>query len=817
MRRYAVLFMFVTMCCQPPLTVRSATTTAALPLVPMPREVTMAGEDSVRLSASWVIDAPETDDDRFAASLLADEVSARFGWTWKLATSASTGTRVVIATRPAAPGDPPLFAAQGYRLLIRPRLILIEGETAAGRYYGVQTLRQLIRAAPGPRLPALEIRDWPALEWRGVSDDVSRGQVSTAGDFCAMIRQLAYHKKNLYQPYIEDMFEFDCDPAIGRDRGAITKAEMALMVAEARRNHVTLTPVFETLGHQDRLLSLPHNRQYAEVQDPAKRPWSFAPARPEAVAFVTQLVDEIAAATPGPFFHIGGDEAFDIGKGLSADLVKYLGVSRVHVDYFTTMIRHLEARHGRRTMLYADMLISHPQALDLLPREAILVDWHYRKDDQFTSVPAFKTAGFRQIFTSPGLWSWAAFYPNWDIAFANITQAASVAKREGLMGCIASSWGDDGAENLRLNNFAGWAFSAALEWEQGSTNAAEFFRRYVAAVHGTDSQPLAEAYKILGDAGRILGTSYPAKAFHTMPAVRRHEAPWLDKVARLRAYMIRARALIAASLPGVRRHRDHIESLDLAARRYLWMAERDLVMDSIAAALTSSPLRTLPAGDQREILDDLVLLRNELDAIIAEYQRLWMRHCKYPKFDINLDRLQQQLAAMQRLVATAQSGQLALTDDKVAWIWTREGNPAEWAPEGTRYFVRVLPMDRLPVFARIKCWADDRARVFVNGHPVLEARREMAPIVTDIRDNITTGVNLIAVEGYNWQGEAGIALEIELQHADAETTTITGDDAWLAAVTARDNWTTNTPDEDSWSKAMVLGRGLMPPWGLVPW
>jgi len=172
---------------------------------------------------------------------------------------------------------------------------------------------------------------------------------------------------------------------------------------------------------------------------------------------------------------------------------------------------------------------------------------------------------------------------------------------------------------------------------------------------------------------------------------------------------------------------------------------------------------------------------------------------------------------MQRLVVAAQTGQLAQTDDKVAWIWTGEGNPAEWAPEGTRYFVRVLPMDRLPVLARIKCWADDRARVFVNGHSVLESRREMAPVVTDIRDNITTGVNLIAVEGYNWQGAAGIALEIELQHADGETTTITGDNAWLAAVTARDDWTTNTPDEDSWSKAMVLGHGLMPPWGLVPW
>ena len=73
----------------------------------------------------------------------------------------------------------------------------------------------------------------------------------------------------------EKVFRFDTDPEIGKERGAVTKKEMAQMVQEARKNHIVLTPVFECLGHQDRLLSLPENRKYAEVQDQNETPWSF--------------------------------------------------------------------------------------------------------------------------------------------------------------------------------------------------------------------------------------------------------------------------------------------------------------------------------------------------------------------------------------------------------------------------------------------------------------------------------------------------------------------------------------------------------------
>src|SRR6185437_12445418 len=98
------------------------------------------------------------------------------------------------------------------------------------------------------RLPCLEIADGPALEWRGVSDDISRGQMSTIDDFVAIVRELAYYKLNYYQLYIEDAFRFVSAPEIGEGHAALTRAELARIVAEGRRQHVVVVPAFQTLG-----------------------------------------------------------------------------------------------------------------------------------------------------------------------------------------------------------------------------------------------------------------------------------------------------------------------------------------------------------------------------------------------------------------------------------------------------------------------------------------------------------------------------------------------------------------------------------------
>ena len=104
--------------------------------------------------------------------------------------------------------------------------VLVAGRTAQGLFYGVQTLRQLLRAE-GKTLccPAVSIRDWPSMEWRGVQDDISRGPIPTLDYLKMQIRTLAEYKINLFGFNMEHVFDFQTQPLVAPKEAALTPPE----------------------------------------------------------------------------------------------------------------------------------------------------------------------------------------------------------------------------------------------------------------------------------------------------------------------------------------------------------------------------------------------------------------------------------------------------------------------------------------------------------------------------------------------------------------------------------------------------------------
>jgi len=791
-----------------------------LNLVPMPREVE-AGDGTASLSAQWTVCVQDLHpEDLHPAQQIAADANRCFGWTWKVEKSVPEKNYILLKGFTAAGETPEHFDEQGYVLRVEPDRIFIEAPSSQGRFYGAQTLRQLIRHAAATKantIPVMKITDYPVLEWRGISDDISRGQVSTLEDFEQIIETLAYYKKNMYEPYIEDMFRFDVSPNVGSDRGAITKVEMARMVETAKKNYVTLTPVFETLGHQDRLLSLPENLKYAEVQDPDKTPWSFAPVSEEAFQFVTQLVDELAKATPSPFFHIGGDESWDVGEGLSKEAVENYGVGKVHADYYTRLVNYIKDKYDRRTLLYGDMLLRHPDALKDLSKDSIIVDWHYHPAEDYPSIKTIKDAGFENIFVSPGIWGWANFYPNYGVGFRNIGYFVDAGKKAGVMGSITSSWGDRGAENLRTNNWPGYAFSAAVEWQENTPGDMEFFERFLSTQFAMQSKPLAEAYHTLGWI-EYIEANYKDGMFHKKLRIKLLTPEWLETTTRLEADMKSVREAVARERKTARIDADQLDGVDHAARRYLYMARRDLALHNIAERLGSKPIRDLPKADREAILADLVAQRAELIGIIDEFSRLWLRNNKYPKLDFNLERLQEQVANLQHLIVIAQDGELEKAPPPTGtWFWYPEKDPRTETTVENPHFLRVVELKEMPLSATLQCWADDRATVFVNGRRVFRTTYPEDPKSAEVRPYLHEGDNYIALQARNTHGAAGIMFELALTFPDQSSKVITGDDEWRAAETVGDDWQTQPPRGEAWKPVMLLGTGSIEPWKFLNW
>ncbi|HEY6337252.1 MAG TPA: glycoside hydrolase family 20 zincin-like fold domain-containing protein [Candidatus Sulfotelmatobacter sp.] len=175
----------------------SSDSAVQLKLVPEPKEVRMrVGGFRVGPATRILVEFGHQDEDRIAAETLAEEISDESGLQLDIvgvkATSKTERSSIVLARLQdlrvrkflAARGliSDESIGEQGYLLFADKSHLVVAANSGSGLFYGVQTLRQLLR--PNGKVlvcPAIAIRDWPSLEWHGAEEDVSRGPISTRG------------------------------------------------------------------------------------------------------------------------------------------------------------------------------------------------------------------------------------------------------------------------------------------------------------------------------------------------------------------------------------------------------------------------------------------------------------------------------------------------------------------------------------------------------------------------------------------------------------------------------------------------------------
>ena len=323
----------------PPLVARAQT----MRLIPMPREV-RAGETVPLTAGVHVSCAGCTGADQFTADDLTETLTMR----GVAARADGLGIELVHAAEPPKDFDPAM-RAEGYTIAASGRGIVVTAASVEGLFYGAQTVKQMVEVTNGhASMHLATIRDWPAMRYRGLDDDLSRGPVPTLDFQKKLIRTIAAYKVNLYSPYFEHTMQYGSNPLAAPPGGSVSAADAQMLVAYARQYHVTIIPEQEAFGH------LHHVLRWEQYDALAETPHGtvLAPGQAGSLALIKQWFGELATIYPGPFLHLGADETVDLGEGQTKADVDARGLGAVYLEFMQRIVDALAPLH-RKLLFWA--------------------------------------------------------------------------------------------------------------------------------------------------------------------------------------------------------------------------------------------------------------------------------------------------------------------------------------------------------------------------------------------------------------------------------------------------------------------------------
>jgi hexosaminidase len=615
----------------------TATMDAAL-LIPQPlRAVPAPGAFALDQATAIVVPSDAHDQTRFTADQIQQAIGEATGL--RLTTTprpldhdSQNGIRLVLDQDRNGEASQ---VAEGYTLAIAEEAITITAGDQAGLFYGAQTLIQLLRTH-GRRLPGCRIEDWPALPHRGVMLDVSRGRVPTRATLIQLARTLAHYKINQLQLYTEHTFQFPSHAHIGQHCGSLTADDMRALDAVCRDHHIELVPNLQSTGHMRHILSLPEYEHLAET--PWR--WSITPAREETYQFLDDLYGDLLPAFSSPFFNIDSDEAWDFGRGQARERAAQAGVGRAYLDHILRL-RELAAKHGRRIMVWADVLHHYPELIPEIPDDIVLLDWSYESQPSYPTLRALADAG-RPFYVCPGTSTWNTIFPRIDNAIGNTRTYVREGIQAGAIGMLMTDWGDYGHYQPLSHSWYGYLFGAEMAWT-GATTPTETFDESFGALFLNDASGRAvAAIRRLGRAveqpgiARGNGSESVYALFEDPLAGRTITAASpaaVQELADAGATAIPAFALLPDS---TLRH-----ELSFAAHQMIYAAQKVLLGRSIHAALREL---TGPQPDPQRVshldplINELDQLRTRLTAMRDEFEQLWLARSQRAEIAINLDR-----------------------------------------------------------------------------------------------------------------------------------------------------------------------------------
>jgi hexosaminidase len=375
----------------------------ALPVIPAPARMEVTGNVRTFVGAPIIVAQDAADAElallaHQAAAILAEPL----GRPGQVAVTPGASPVILLSVDPAFPDTSP----EAYRLTTGDDGVRIGARGHAGVFYGLQTLRQLVRPAPpnGWTVPDVRIADRPRFSYRGLHLDVSRHFFSVA-EVERYIDLMARYKLNRFHWHLTDdqgwrieikryprltqvgahrketLLEKNFDPYVGDGipyGGFYTQDQIREVVAYAAERYVTVVPEIEMPGHA--VAALAAYPELACTPGPFEvgTRWGvyddvFCPTE-RTFEFLEGVLTEVMGLFPGRYIHAGGDEVpktrWQASEAAQA-VMRREGLANEEElqSYFMRRIEAFLSAHGRRLIGWDEILQGG------LPPEATVMSW----------------------------------------------------------------------------------------------------------------------------------------------------------------------------------------------------------------------------------------------------------------------------------------------------------------------------------------------------------------------------------------------------------------------------------------------------------
>jgi hypothetical protein len=281
------------------------------------------------------------------------------------------------------------------------------------------------------------------FNFRGVQLDLAR-QVENFAFIKSFIDFIEKNGFNFLVLYLEGRIRTKAFPYMGKHESYSTD-EIKRIVEYAAKKKIEIVPIVSTFGHAEHFLKYTPFEHLAELRNGEKGRFSklksvFCPSRMETYDFLDAYLSEVSALFPSEYFHVGCDEAWDMGFcELCKKRLETETSSNIFAGHLAEIHRIITGKLKKKMIIWDDLLEHYPEAMEKIPKDIIMCSWQYEK---FVDKPTahfgnrLRTDKF-QLYDKLGF---GYIFATWSYNFRNISSFTSYATQYNPIGGLVTTW-----------------------------------------------------------------------------------------------------------------------------------------------------------------------------------------------------------------------------------------------------------------------------------------------------------------------------------------------------------------------------------------